>query len=802
MCVIVCFSMSEKVYNPDMRELTEHNAFERRSVEQLVKTGGGRPLLIPALSFMLAEECCYQSSRLGIFFLSALFLLSFLLLISSYRKKVLTLSFALSLAASLLISAFGTFITHNSLLVNQVDSETYMEITGQVVRCEMKLSGRTDIYIRTADYGLILYRSQEDEGLFPGSRVSFRGRLQYPSQATNPGQFDYRDYLKRKGVVYEAKRASEQAITIDNPGSLIYAGFIQKKMMDLRHTIVDYMSDGDAGEQAIIAALFMGDKSLIDQETESDFRKIGLSHVLAVSGTHFAGFLMALPALMGLLKIKKSKALLIYLASCLAVGFFTGWSESVTRAALMSVCAFAARDYLSGMSLALLLMGIADPFVLLGPAFRMSFASGLAIKLLAPHIEKLLSRLSGFKSLNSLLAVYLSARSGMLLFDQASYIYLTPFMICVHLCCGFLSQLSCAFFFPAALSGFLIRPISHELALPAVLPAEVLVRLVKWAADRTSAGGDPIEISWAVYLILFGLILVAVMPRCFIKKWGAVILLMSLALELGAGFYKLLFHPDALVVFIDVGQGDACLIMSEGKSCLIDAGTSEAGIAYVIPLLDYYGIQCPDLVMISHWDRDHAGGVLELLKRGRCKQIYSSYDQADLQTMDLLSDYLAIEGIEAAGAFMDEYVTCIDAGDSLSFGKAAIEVLYPEEALNGGNESSCVMAVDISGTDILFTGDIGVESEEFLLSKNLLEDIDILKVAHHGSRFSGSEAFIQAVCPEIAVISAGRHNVYGHPALQTIERLKAAGADIYVTRDCGAVTVEIFDGYYNVSGFI
>jgi beta-lactamase superfamily II metal-dependent hydrolase len=136
----------------------------------------------------------------------------------------------------------------------------------------------------------------------------------------------------------------------------------------------------------------------------------------------------------------------------------------------------------------------------------------------------------------------------------------------------------------------------------------------------------------------------------------------------------------------------------------------------------------------------------------------------------------------------------ISAGDLINLSKCCtVSVLYPDNSIehDGENEDSLVCLIDVFDTRILMTGDIGTETEEKLISAGIIEDIDILKVAHHGSSYSTCSMFLDECDPEYAVISVGRHNDYGHPAPDTMRRLRDHEVDIYTTAECGAVTVEI-----------
>jgi beta-lactamase superfamily II metal-dependent hydrolase len=198
---------------------------------------------------------------------------------------------------------------------------------------------------------------------------------------------------------------------------------------------------------------------------------------------------------------------------------------------------------------------------------------------------------------------------------------------------------------------------------------------------------------------------------------------------------------------------------------------------------------------MSHWDADHAGGIAALCEQGRTRCIFTSYvpssedDDKDVREFfeAVLSDpndrslYLS----QLRPAFSGDRIILSD--------NVFIDVLYPSSGLGGGNESSMVLMLHVNGEDgttILFTGDIGSETESLLIKEGAGLDCDILKVAHHGSKYSSSSEFIEACTPGIAVISVGEHNLYGHPAPATLDRLESFGCEVFRTDTEGAVVLE------------
>ncbi|MBQ9885436.1 MAG: ComEC/Rec2 family competence protein [Lachnospiraceae bacterium] len=247
------------------------------------------------------------------------------------------------------------------------------------------------------------------------------------------------------------------------------------------------------------------------------------------------------------------------------------------------------------------------------------------------------------------------------------------------------------------------------------------------------------------------------------------------------------------MTFADVGQGDSILVQTpNGRTALIDCGSSsvnDVGLARIIPMLNFYGIKSVDCLFLSHADTDHINGADDLILSGRVKSI-------------ILPDALGInEGFDELIVLAEDYnipVMLIGTGESLSFGDTSFTCLNPGENdyIEDANGSSMVLKLECrteknESFSVLFTGDLDMAGEERVM-KNAAElgvslDCDVLKVGHHGSKYSSGEAFLESVRPEAAVISCSENNTYGHPAKEALERLYAAGARVYVTKECGAV---------------
>lgn len=240
-----------------------------------------------------------------------------------------------------------------------------------------------------------------------------------------------------------------------------------------------------------------------------------------------------------------------------------------------------------------------------------------------------------------------------------------------------------------------------------------------------------------------------------------------------------------MVHVLDVGQGDAILIRADGDhTMLIDAGDT-AGGERVAAALDSCNVHSLDYVVATHLHADHIGGIPDAIEGRTVGRIIEPPCPDDLIPTSVVYEHY-LDAVEASGAL---YATA-KAGDSFSLGNAQVEILAPGDmAVNDLNNVSLVLRVTYEDCTCLFTGDMEAEEENWLLSQGTDLQADFLKVAHHGSNTSSTEAFLAAVQPEFVAISCGKDNEYGHPAPETLRRLENSPntPEIHITAEEGEI---------------
>ena len=237
------------------------------------------------------------------------------------------------------------------------------------------------------------------------------------------------------------------------------------------------------------------------------------------------------------------------------------------------------------------------------------------------------------------------------------------------------------------------------------------------------------------------------------------------------------------VTFLDVGQGDAAVLQCGGQTMMIDGGNSKAS-SYVYSWLKKNGISYLDYMVATHPDADHIGGLSGALNYARVGTAWCPVDKGTTKTFQNFVKYLGKQNVE---------ITIPNAGDTVSLGKARVQVLGPEEVTEDTNNSSIVLKVTYGDTSFLFTGDAEREEEQELLDSGYDLKSTVLKVGHHGSDSSTSYLFLRSVEPEYAVISVGAGNSYGHPTEAVLSRLRDAQVKTWRTDLQGTVTA-VSDG--------
>jgi len=239
------------------------------------------------------------------------------------------------------------------------------------------------------------------------------------------------------------------------------------------------------------------------------------------------------------------------------------------------------------------------------------------------------------------------------------------------------------------------------------------------------------------------------------------------------------------VVFLDVGQGDSILIQKGTKQILIDGGPNgKTELAKLGKYLPYFDREI-EVVVATHPDRDHIGGLVDVAKNFKIGKVLTTGAEKDTAVFKEWKDIREYDRIETLAAAR---------GDEVDFGDAKMWIISPgssvDAAAGDANNQSVVARLNYGESSFLFTGDIESPAEKEILAGGENIDVDVLKVAHHGSKYSSSEEFLDVTSPETAVISVGANNAYGHPTEAVLDALKKRNIQVLRTDELGDIRFE------------
>lgn len=705
------------------------------------------------------------------------------------RLKVTLTAFGLAVGL-LWTGCYGIlFLTPAHLLAEQEMGEYTLTVRDFPKETDWGSSFLAQIHLEgAADPKVQVYADYDALKLQPGDVVKIELKL----SPSNYSRGEVIDYYRSRGI-YLLGYAQDEADLLRRPEWISPSYWPQWSAKLLKDSIAQVFPDDISG---FLTALTTGDKSFLPVGMYSAFQRSGLAHVIAVSGLHI-GFLAGQVTI--LLGKRKRLSLGVGMALVLFYAALAGNTPSALRASFMMGFLLLAplvgreNDKPTTLSSVLLMLLLPCPYAAASTSLQLSFAAVAGIYLLTgplysrwlqaiPKWDKPLGKLTG--EILKFAAGTFSTTLGALLFTAplaAIYYHsvslagplanlFTLWIIAILFLGGLLSALLGLFSFSV---GSAVAGIMAWAARWAVWVAESISH---WPFASVSLLSGYL-IAW--FVIGYIIVLLWIFSR---EKMRPVIPISALILTLCAALLTNAWPAvtgTLTVSVLDVGQGASTLFYSKGHAVLVDCGGNSADDSGDIAAdyLQSLGTSRLDALILTHYHADHADGVAELLSRIEVSMlIVPDVTPEDLLRKEVLS--LA----ERYGC----KVELLSEDAHITFGSASLEIYAPLG--NGGtNEEGLSVLCSAGDFDVLLTGDMNDIVERRLIKYKHLPDIELLIVGHHGSKSSASEELLLAVAPEVAVISVG-YNTYGHPALETLERLGAAGCSIYRTDLMGTVT--------------
>ena len=643
--------------------------------------------------------------------------------------------------------------------------------------------------------------AEMDRPLRYGDRVIARGRLRAPRGRRNPGEFDYQRYLAAQGIfgVMHVPKSSQVEVQSSGHGNWLLRQVVYPAKAYVERYIRQHLPPTEA---ALLQGLLLGQRGEIPFELRDAFSRLGVIHILAVSGLHVGFIMLIFLGVLGLLRVPFRVRVYLTLIALLFYAYLTGLKPPVVRAALMGglvlfgITLERRTDVFNLLGVAALVILLYNPLELFQAGFQLSFAAVASIVYFYPRLRDALRVRKLYERAGQ--SVLVRYPTELFLASAAAFLGTLPFTILYFNRLPHFSLLANLAVVPLAFCGLAtgLAAVLFHLAFPplgelyvnaAWLFLHLLVSMVEWAGRLPLASQEIFQMSTPYTWFYFaGLILLANFrdPR---NRARFAILLLLLA-NLWVWKTALTERNLLSLTFLDVGQGDAVLVTLPGpRHLLIDAGprtrTYDAGRWVVVPYLKRAGIERLHALVLSHGDSDHLGGVPYLLRHVPVREVWDNGRPKDTglyrEYLHLLDSLHVRRRILRAGARLDD------------FAPVQIFVLHPDtlsddEAVSA-NEGSLALRISFGQVDFLSAGDIEAFGESQMLRFGSLLNSEVLKVSHHGSRTSSTAEFLDRVEPDLAVISAGEWNKFGHPHAEVLARLRQRAVRVFRTDREGAI---------------
>jgi competence protein ComEC len=646
-----------------------------------------------------------------------------------------------------------------------------------------------------------------------GRRVRFPVQLHRPSRYLDDGVPDLERALARRGTTLVGTVKSGALVEV-----VARASWFDEALGGARYfarkAIADAVGPWSPASGAIVAAIVIGDRAGLGDDLQQRLQEAGTYHVIAISGGNIAilaGLLIGGFRVAGRLG---RAAMLVSMAALVVYARFVGGGASVDRATLMAVVYFLARAIdqrsppLNTLAVAAALLTVVDPLSVVAPAFLLTFGATLAILVVVPVATPAAQPVAAIRS----------AARGMFVASLAAELMLFPI--------GALA------FSRVTVAGLALNFVAIPLMAVAQIAGMAVVPTAVVSSSAASALG------WVAHIGASGLVrsadVVAVAPiltwRVAQPHWSLVALYYSAGIGCcllwrrrfagvasqeprtaralrrvagavaGCAAFGIVANPLPLpargdgnlhVAFLDVGQGDAIFIVfPRGRTMVVDCGglmssaSFDIGDRVVAPVIRRAGFRRVDYLVLTHGDPDHIGGAGSILAEFRPREVWEGIPVPRFEPLTRLRVAAQAQGARWANVYADDRVA-IDGVEVIARHPRAADW----ERQKVRNDDSLVLELRWRDVSVLLTGDIGRVVEREIRSSLPPARLRVVKVPHHGSLTSSGADFVATLHPQIAVVSAGRSNHFGHPVPEVLERYTAARAEIFRTDRDGEVRV-------------
>ncbi len=773
------------------------------------------PLLLPAIS--LVSGLLLSSALEANFSLTLVVILGILLTSAwlSYILKAPGPAFWLILSCFFMagFSLYSLELTvYQKNPLKQLKAEGYLDFQGKVLKSPERRPDRDILTVGIQEVeiagekielngNLRLTVAHSSTGrqpleLLAGDRIAFSAALSPENSFRNFFPDFMPRYLRTQKIQARAFSKSPLLIQKLNQNNHSAAGFFSGLRRKLQKNIEEDFpgqdSYGISPEGAILEALLLGEDGRIDEQTDRQFQKTGLYHLLAISGAHVGVVSFLFFFLLNMFISRKRTVHLILLFSLIFYAFLVEGQPSVFRAVIMASVfllgklIFADTNLINTLSLSAIILLLINPFSLEDVGFQLTFLATLSLILFFEPIVKFLPSLPW--RLSEMAAMSAAAVFGTMPVIISNFNRVTFASLILNLAAAPLMGVIMGTGYVYLFLNSLLPALGKLLAFFLTYMIKLFYWITTWLEPFSSLSYRIPEPPWIIVVGFYLFLLLFLLKSRF--RWQKLLTAAGFIIF----FLVLLTFPfkpknqGLAVTFMDVGQGDSIIIeFPDHQVMVIDAGglpasNFDTGESLVSPYLWHQGHKKIDYLVCSHYHPDHAGGLVSLVRNFRVKEFWFSEQETGTELENKILDSLDPRVKKRQ----------VMTGMKKEISKATIEIIYPDETaltiFKPGNDLSAVIKLKSGRQSFLFTGDITSTVEEYLIN-NWPDHLEarVLKIPHHGSLSSSSKIFLKAISPDWAVIPAGRNNIYGFPNSEILSRIDQAGIEVLRTDRDGAV---------------
>ena len=646
-----------------------------------------------------------------------------------------------------------------------------------------------------------------------GRRVAFPATLRAPTKYLNRGVPDAEKHLAWRGVALVGSVKSDRLVEITESGTTM-SELLAAVRAAIRRAIATGVEPWSARSAAVVSAILIGDRAGLDDEVERRLQEAGTYHVIAISGGNIAILAGLLIFCLRVCRVGPRVSALLVIIMLSAYALIVEGGSSVGRATLMAAIYFAAVvcDHrtlpMNVAALTAATLFCLEPLQVVDAGFALTFGATLGILVGMSRLADLFPASPWLRAPAALLMASVCAEIALLPISAFVFSRVTFAGLIVNFAAIPLMTLVQIF----GMAVVALAPVSTELArasgwtahvaVEGLIGSAALVDVLPWLSRRLA---PPPLWMMATY---YGSLIVLASDTYVVPTFRSAVVRIATICLVASGVWIVVTPTFGIraqllrVTFLDVGQGDAAIVQfPDGRTLSIDAGglastSFDIGGRVIAPAFWALGARRLDYMSVTHGDIDHIGGAASLFRDFRPLEVWEGVPvppHAPTRELRKLAD--------AAGSAW----RTLQPADRVSFGEVELLVHHPPrpdwERQRVRNDDSEVIEILYGGVSFVFTGDITREVERTIAPSFARVPIRILKVPHHGSATSSSPLFLDALHPDIAVISAGRGNPFGHPVPAVLERYRNIGAAIYRTDQDGAVTVETDGSTVRVATF-